>query len=167
MNFLNSLLDAGWIVWFLIVAVIIFILWLFVGGGDYEYVGLSPLKIGVDSTKYVNEQAYNIIDRGNYYAEKVTRADVTSDSSDLSDTSANKFQFKPSTNKGTPSKFKCKYTKDQICQALGNCKQYKNNKLSKGEQKCKERNSIYFLYNFFAFLFSFGQFIILILFTIT
>ena len=77
MSFLTNLLDASWVVWFLIVVLIIFIIWLFVGGGDYEYVGLAPMKVGVDSTKYLDEQMYPIIERGNYHAKKVSGIDLT------------------------------------------------------------------------------------------
>ena len=71
MSFYNELIDASWVVWFTIIAVVIFILWIFVGGGNYEYVGLAPLKIGVDSTKYVDNQVYGVIERSNYNADKV------------------------------------------------------------------------------------------------
>ena len=77
MSFLTDLLDASWVVWFLIIALIVFIIWLFVGGGDYEYVGLAPMKVGVDSSKYLDEQMYPIIERGNYHADKVTGIDIT------------------------------------------------------------------------------------------
>ena len=77
MSFYNDLINASWVVWFIIIAVIIFILWIFVGGGNYEYVGLAPLKIGVDSTKYVDDQVYGVIERSNYHAEKVSGIDIT------------------------------------------------------------------------------------------
>ena len=77
MGFYTDLIDASWGVWFIIIVVIIFFLWIFVGGGNYEYVGLAPLKIGVDSTKYVDEQVYGVLDRSNYNAEKVSGIDIT------------------------------------------------------------------------------------------
>jgi hypothetical protein len=77
MGFYKDLIDASWIVWFSIIAIVIFILWIFVGGGNYEYVGLAPLKIGVDSTKYVDEQVYGVIERSNYNAEKISSIDIT------------------------------------------------------------------------------------------
>ena len=77
MSFSEDLINASWVVWFIIIGIIIFILWIFVGGGNYEYVGLAPLKIGVDSTKYVDEQVHGIIERSDYHAEKVSGIDIT------------------------------------------------------------------------------------------
>ncbi len=77
MDFLPNLINAGWVVWFLIIALIIFILWLFVGGGNYEYVGLAPMRVGVDSTKYIDDQMYGAIERGNYHAKKVSGINIT------------------------------------------------------------------------------------------
>lgn len=77
MDRMNYLINAGWETWILILVIILFILWLFVGGGNYEYVGLAPMKIGVDSNQYINGQAYSTIDKSNYNAPKVSGIDVT------------------------------------------------------------------------------------------
>ena len=66
MESFESLMETEWIYWFFAISLLIFILWLFVGGGDYEYIGLSPLKIGVDSTKHIDDQTHRIIKRDNY-----------------------------------------------------------------------------------------------------
>ena len=57
-----AILRRGWAFWLCICLVVIFILWLFYGGKDYEYIGLKPLKTGVDSTKYIDPTNYNEID---------------------------------------------------------------------------------------------------------
>ena len=57
-----AILRRGWSFWLCICLVVIFILWLFYGGKDYEYIGLKPLKTGVDSTKYIDPINYNEID---------------------------------------------------------------------------------------------------------
>ncbi len=159
-NFLKSLINAGYLVWFLIVALIIFILWIFVGGGTYEYVGLAPLKIGVDSTKYLDDHMYEVIERGNYHADKVSGIDITpkipaSVEPPVPIRNANTI-FVPPVVKDTngfnltpinpfiPSKpfesdpYKTKYSEEQISKALGIHKEFKTNRISKGEMKCKE-----------------------------
>ena len=79
-NFLDKLIKANWTVWFLILVLLFFILWLFFGGGEYEYVGLSPLDINVDSTKYANANTYSLIDISNNKAERISGAkDQTKD----------------------------------------------------------------------------------------
>lgn len=65
-NYLDTRISTnGWVFWISILLFILFLLWLFFGGGDYEYVGLAPMKIGVDSTKYINGQAYAAIEKSN------------------------------------------------------------------------------------------------------
>jgi len=87
MSFFSELANESWVVWFVIIGVIIFILWIFAGGGNHEYVGLAPLKIGVDSTKYVNNQTYGIIERSNYNADKVSEIDITPKIKSINETS--------------------------------------------------------------------------------
>lgn len=58
----NVELD-NWILWIFILLFILFLLWLFFGGGNYEYIGLKPLRVGVDSTKYINSENYYQINR--------------------------------------------------------------------------------------------------------
>ena len=77
MQWLQNLLDADWVVWFIIIGVTLFVLWLFFGGGDYEYVGLEPMKIGVDSNKYVDPHTYTTIYHGNQNAERISEVDIT------------------------------------------------------------------------------------------
>lgn len=77
MSFWDRLLNADWTVWFLIILLIFVLLWIFFGGGDYEYVGLSPMDPNVNSTKYVDDQIFSIIERGNYRADTVSGIDIT------------------------------------------------------------------------------------------
>ena len=68
---------TGWVFWLIVVVFIFFLLWLFFGRGDYEYVGLKPLKIGVDSTRYINDKTYAIIEKSKKNAQKITGDQVT------------------------------------------------------------------------------------------
>lgn len=79
-NFFNNVSDGldraiaqlpvgSWIFWIFVLFFILFLLWLFFGGEEHEYVGLAPMKIGVDSTKYISGQAYAEIEKSNVRAE--------------------------------------------------------------------------------------------------
>lgn len=69
-NYLETKISTtGWVFWISILLFVLFLLWLFFGGGDYEYVGLAPMKIGVDSTKYINGQGYAAIEKSNQIAK--------------------------------------------------------------------------------------------------
>ena len=108
--------PSDWVFWLLVILFIFFLLWLFFGGGDYEVVGLNPFKIGVDSRKYITDEDYEEIRRSNEQASKISISDHK-----------------------TREKVICKkYTVDDEKRALGKYKCHKNNKLSKGEQLCKE-----------------------------
>ena len=124
-SFANTYLSTdGFLFWFLILILIIFILWLFFGGGDYEYIGLSPMDIGVDSTKYINPHISSIITKSNINApgfiENKTNPDICF--------CKNKYN----------NKYNNKYTDECIKKALGPYKPYNVTNISKGEQKCKQ-----------------------------
>ena len=68
--------TTSWGFWLLILLFVFFLLWLFFGRGDYEYIGLSPMKIGVDSTKYINGHTYAAVEKSNREAEKITGNDI-------------------------------------------------------------------------------------------
>lgn len=57
-SYISTFVNRGWAFWLSVGLIILFILWLFYGGKDHEYVGLGPLKTGVDSTRYVNGDKY-------------------------------------------------------------------------------------------------------------
>ena len=120
----SNILKAGWLFWMAFLLIILFILWLFFGGGDYDYIGLSPLKIGVDSTKYIDDYTCSKIERDNYNAEQISN---------------NEDDICISTEKNTydnlPDERFDQQTKDK---ALGKFKCYKSKKISKGERICKE-----------------------------
>lgn len=149
-HYLNTRISTtGWVFWILILLFVLFILWLFFGGGDYEYVGLAPLKIGVDSTKYVNENIYATIDKSNRNAPKITQSNDTNggDNNDNNDNNNNDNEginnFEPSTigNNNSASfnnlSFNTQNSKNNK-KALGIYKQRKNTKMSKGELACKQ-----------------------------
>nr|QBK91583.1 MAG: restriction endonuclease [Pithovirus LCPAC302] len=108
--------KKGWLFWIGVLIFTLFLLWLFFGGGDYDFIGLDPMKIGVDSTKYINDHCKSLITKSNFNAPKITRKDLSQ--KDLARES--------------------KFTKSEIDRALGNHKQYKPGRISKGELKCKE-----------------------------
>lgn len=68
---LEHAINKGWAFWLTIMLIIFFILWLFYGGGDHEYIGLSPLQVGVDSSKYVSKHKYDDIQH------QLARSDLT------------------------------------------------------------------------------------------
>ena len=109
----NRILNAEWPLWLLFFITLLFILWIFFGGGDYEYIGLSPLKVGVDSNKYINEATYCKIERDNHHAVRYSDNTKETNNNNLFD-------------------------QEIIKRALGKYKPYKNNKISKGERLCKE-----------------------------
>lgn len=124
-DFIESIINAGWVSWFIFLFIVIGILWLFAGGGDYEYVGLNPLKIGVDSTKYIDNRTFNAIERSNYHSEKITGFDATPNI--------------PSTitNELTPNQV-CNIVEplDPICTLIDKPRKVTN--CSKGERICRE-----------------------------
>jgi len=58
MDWISYLLNASWLFWITLLVVIFFLLWLFFGGGKYEYIGLKPLKVGVDTRRYIDDGSY-------------------------------------------------------------------------------------------------------------
>jgi hypothetical protein len=51
-----------WKIWLLSILIIIFILWFFFGGKKCEFIGVKPLSIGVDSSKYIDENMFSYKD---------------------------------------------------------------------------------------------------------
>ena len=133
--------TTGWVFWLLVLIFIFFLLWLFFGRGDYEYIGLSPLNIGVDSTKYINGHTYAAIEKSNRGAKKITGDDVSivsnsddtytdntdTDNTDTSDTNP----ITPTDNNFTPSNTSAAIPNNSTPIGLGR-------RVSKGERRCKE-----------------------------
>lgn len=46
--------TQSWKFWFIFLLILIAIFWLFLGGGNHQFVGLSPLSTDVDSSKYID-----------------------------------------------------------------------------------------------------------------
>ena len=139
----TDLFPCDWVFWLLVIILIFFLLWLFFGGGDYEFVGLDPFKIGVDSRKYITDEDYEEIQRSNAAANRITIKNF------ISQKSENTFQGTTEvvpesevTSESEPTeRTVCKkdiYTPENQKRALGKYKCHKNNKLSKGEQLCKD-----------------------------
>ena len=127
----TDLFPYDWIFWLLVIIFIFFLLWLFFGGGDYEFVGLDPFKIGVDSRKYITDDDYEEIRRSNEAANRITikNPDICTQ------------QKSEQSSEETPEITICQkniYTPENQRRALGKYKCHKNNKLSKGEQLCKD-----------------------------
>lgn len=68
---MKNIPTGSWVFWIFILLVILFLLWLFFGGEEHEYIGLAPMKIGVDSTKYISGQAYAEIEKSNLTAPSI------------------------------------------------------------------------------------------------
>ena len=146
----TDLFPYDWVFWLLVIILIFFLLWLFFGGGDYEFVGLDPFKIGVDSRKYITDEDYEEIKRSNAAANRITIKNFTSPSSDPSDERDPEIHSEKTleertlderTEERTEETVVCKkniYTPENQRRALGKYKCHKNNKLSKGEQLCKD-----------------------------
>ena len=135
---MNYLDFHDWGFWLIVIIVIFFLLWLFFGGGDYEFVGLDPFQIGVDSSKYIDSVDYQEIQRSNQEATvKLTSKDfpICKSSSVSSSISSS---VSPSMLPSEISQEVNIYTKENQKRALGEYKCHKNNKLSKGEKLCKD-----------------------------
>lgn len=113
--------SKNWTVWLLVLVFIVFVLWLIFGGKEYEYIGLSPMKLGVDSTKYVNDHTRAVVERSNYRAKKITGKDLSKEKED--DPSP---CFVPSSNSMT-TPYPTPEEKPVSCK-----------RVSKGEQICRE-----------------------------
>lgn len=130
---------------------IILVLWLFYGGKDYEYVGLSPLKVGVDSTKYIDESKYNTIDIKNY-SKRTSKKSKKKKKSKKTKKYKPKFNHSLSDSYNEPTikglvspcqyesyeSYDVSYVKSPNTLALGENKKFKNSNISKGEQICKD-----------------------------
>ncbi len=140
-NYLNTTISTdGWVFWLLVLLFILFLLWLFFGGGDYEYVGLSPMKIGVDSTKYANEYTYAEVTKSNRNAKKVSDTPDISKVPSAKDNSifiASNTSSQNSNSISSTSDNSTRFTEESKRKALGNYKCYKSTKISKGESLCK------------------------------
>ena len=112
MNIVNEIFNTGWIFWLCVMLIILFFLWLFFGGGDYEYVGLSPLQIGVDSNRYVDNRTLAVVHNSNIGAPTIQGDNNIKDRS--------------------------KFNNHQIEKSLGPYKPYNSKKISKAELICKE-----------------------------
>ena len=126
----------SWQYCILLLLAILFIFWLFYGGQeDLEYIGLAPLKIGVDASRNVEHEQ----------GEEEESVDITPNLPDL----RNKEDFKllpkfVSSHEKMPkislsdSMEYFSVSKSPRTLALGEHTCYKNNKPSKGETLCKQ-----------------------------
>src|SRR5665647_2436608 len=75
-----------WQFWLVLLLIVVFILWIFYGGEDHEYIGLTPLKIGVNAADYIDEMGQYKTDKSNNEAPTVTvePVDLTPELPDLS-----------------------------------------------------------------------------------
>ncbi len=124
----TDLFIYDWVFWLLVIILTFFLLWLFFGGGDYEFVGLDPFRIGVDSRKYITDDDYEEI-RSNEAANRITIKNFVSQQSEEIP--------KETHNEEIQTEEINIYTPENERRALGKYKCHKNNKLSKGEQLCK------------------------------
>ena len=145
----------GWQFWLGVLLTILVFLWIFFGGKNYEYIGLAPLKIGVDSSKYIDPSTYNKSCKSNRYAKKQYTVEPVDNTPELPEINKRKIRFtsthtKPQTfsisselvdedgeEEPSDSNYICtvpKSVKSQRSMALGKHKSWQNDRRSKGEQ---------------------------------
>lgn len=145
----------GWQFWLGVLLTILAFLWLFFGGKNHEYIGLSPLKIGVDASRYVDDSTYRKTEKSNKKAKQYTAVPVDNtpqipktkktkkvrnysmsseyvdgDEPDLSDYVCMSVSFAEENHSQETQSPRTK-------RALGKCKSRKC-KLTKGEKLCKQ-----------------------------
>jgi len=157
----------GWQFWLGVLLSILVFLWLFYGGKNYEFVGLKPLSIGVDSNKYVDVSTYHKSDKSNRHAKKQYTAEPVDntvrkkkhkkrvkfrnniESHNTGHTfrlSSEQFDIEePSTREYVCSidsydeeEITCKEVKSPRTLALGEHKMWTNKRRSRGEELCKK-----------------------------
>lgn len=151
----------GWQFWLGVLLSILVFLWLFYGGKNYEFVGLKPLSIGVDSNKYVDVSTYHKSDKSNRHAKKQYTAEPVDNTPRLPNYKKKKVRFtnqpKRSKNETIPissEQFETENPsiKEYVCSisnsyeqaktprtlALGDFKCRVNKRMSKGEALCKK-----------------------------
>ena len=142
-----QILNRGWEFWICISLIILFILWLFYGGEDHEYVGLKPLKTGVDSTKYVDDYPEEYIGESTEESYSSGYSSGYSTDEDVKVEDVKDEWFKDDIIKPCiinlikpPIKLfdKPKFSKEECAKALGKYKEYKSGKRSKFEQTCND-----------------------------
>lgn len=112
-----------WEFWTILLLLVIFILWIFYGGQEYEYIGLKPMKLGVNAADYIDETGQYKVDKSNNEAPTLTVEPVDntpelppifdSDSSKNSETSNSnknplptpKLNFKPKSSSFSTASF--------------------------------------------------------------
>jgi len=141
----------SWQYCLIVLVILFFLIWLFFGGKDgLQYVGLSPLKIGVDATRNVehNEQEDDEkeenVEEIEYDEEPVDRTPTLPDVLRKQEYENNMFQFTHSKCEAPINSVSESYEQYPIelkspkSAALGQYQCYKNEKLSKGEMLCKK-----------------------------
>ena len=133
----NTVSFKGWSFWLLVLLLFIFLLWLFFGGKKYEYIGLSPMKIGVDSTKFANGHTYAAVAKSNLTARKITGSDLEVSYVTTRDerSEGNHPQEGEKSNCRQNNFVSSRFTNvNNVTLPV----KHRGRKISKGEQKCKE-----------------------------
>lgn len=128
----------SWQYCILFLLTILFIIWLFWGGQeDVEYIGLAPLKIGVDASRNVEHETEN--------SQEEESVDITPNLPDLREKEDFNFLPRFASSHDTPKisisesmEYFSPELKSPRTLALGEHTCYKNNKPSKGELLCKK-----------------------------
>jgi hypothetical protein len=151
-----------WQFWLIFLLFIVFILWILYGGEeDLEYVGLSPLKIGVNAADYINRDK-NVVEEVEEIEEEQVTEDVSVDEVDeVDDTQSNITNVRQIIEEEPINYSKFRNTsvsysmneaeeiEEEIIEeinipgtprtlALGEHKHYNSKNTSIGEKKCKE-----------------------------
>ncbi len=125
----------SWQFWLGVLLTILVFLWLFFGGKNYEYIGLSPLKIGIDSTKYVDDSTYNKAHKSNKRAKQYTieKEKINESEESIISVIDNTPELKNKTDE-----LICIIAQENKTKALGNHKSRLNTRMSNGEILCKK-----------------------------
>lgn len=124
----------SWQFWLGVLLTILVFLWLFFGGKNHEYVGLSPLKIGIDSTKYIDPSTSNKAYKSNKRAKQYTVDPVDNTPSLPEQTDV----MYLSDSICMAEEFSCEEIASPRTMALGGHKCRANTRMSNGETICKK-----------------------------
>ena len=123
----------SWQFWLGVLLTILVFLWLFFGGKNHEYIGLSPLKIGIDSTRYIDDNTYNKAHKSNKRAKQYT-VDPVDNTPELPSESFSQSEESIC----MVESYSCETVESPRSMALGGHKCRLNTRMSNGEQICKK-----------------------------
>lgn len=134
-------LTISWQLCIVILVIVFFFIWLIYGGGDHEYIGLAPLKIGYDASRneeHLENSEEEIIDNTPPIPD-LTTVDLENISTE--NFSCENIETKPKIKNHFYSSGSFESASEEFKEnknALGPYKCYNSGKKSKGELLCKQ-----------------------------